>query len=99
MCYLVLDRLKRNLYEHGSLRSSRNELNGWQDTRSPPNDLRVDGRPIWEPPILDYRPLTDSEDSVKERDDFIKFYGGDVARGTDAWDAITECYILDRYLR
>lgn len=75
------------------------EPNGWQETRRLPDDLRVNGRLIWEPPILDYRSLTDPEKNVKERDAFIKFYDGDVARGTDAWDAITECYILDFYVR
>ena len=54
-----------------------------------PSGRNVDGRPVWEPPILDYSNLTGDE-YHKKKEALMKFTGDDVARTTKLLDILDE---------
>lgn len=59
-----------------------------------PTCVRIDGRPVWEPPILDYSELIDEEEDEKKREAVMKYTGRDPARTTTIMDTFTENRML-----
>lgn len=69
--------------------------------RGLPDAPNVDGRPIWEPPILDYSHLIDSEHGqpyTKQREAVLAFTGQDVARATAILDQHEESELLNDFI-
>lgn len=56
----------------------------------------IDGRPVWEPPILNYLDLI-VEEYEKFREEVLKYTGGEVVRTTEILDARTELEALWMY--
>lgn len=63
-----------------------------------PLDRNLDGRPVWEPPILDYSDLIEEEYEQK-RKAVLKYYRNDVVRATAFIDTDTETHLLEMYSR
>ena len=66
-----------------------------------PESRNVDGRPIWEPPILDYFHLIDTEHAqsyTKQREAVLAFTGQDVARATAILDQHEESELLNDFI-
>lgn len=61
-----------------------------------PEGLNVDGRHVWEPPILDYSELIDEEYEQK-RKAYLKYTGGDSAKTTQFLDTSIELDLLHMY--
>lgn len=61
-----------------------------------PATRNIDGRPVWEPPILNYSDLIDKE-YEKLREEVLKYSGDDVVRTTEILDARTELEALWMY--
>mgnify|MGYP003308253267 CR=1 FL=1 len=58
-----------------------------------PQGLNIDGRPVWESPILDYHDLI-GEEYEKKREAVLKYFRGDVAKATAFMDDITEYNLI-----
>lgn len=70
-------------------------------SRSLPDARNVDGRPIWEPPILDYSHLIDTEHGqpyTKQREAVLVFTGQDVVRATAILDQHEESELLNDFI-
>lgn len=61
-----------------------------------PDTLRADGRPVWEPPILDYSDLI-GEIYEQKREAVLDLTGGNVAKTTSLMDIYTEENLLWEY--
>lgn len=68
-------------------------MDEWRELSIPRN---CDGRPVWEPPILDYSEWI-GEKYEKKREAMLKWTNGDVARTTDIMDVDTEFDLLWEY--
>lgn len=56
-----------------------------------------DGRPIWEPPCLDYSSAIDEEAYQKKRHALLKYFNGDVVKVTEVMDILAELDIVNNY--
>ena len=56
----------------------------------------IDGRPVWEPPVLAYTELID-EDYDKKREAALRYTSNDVAKATVILDTVTELELLVMY--
>ena len=67
--------------------------------QSPPLSLsrNIDGRPVWEPPILNYTDLIDDETNTKRREAVMQYTNNDIAKTTDIMDVYTELRLLWDY--
>lgn len=72
------------------------ECSEQQSSLALPTTQNVDGRPVWEPPVLDYSELID-EAYEKKREAMVKFTNNDVARATEIMDVDTEVELLQEY--
>ena len=63
-----------------------------------PQSRNIAGRPVWEPPVLDYEHLI-GEEYEHKRKAILKYYRNDVAMTTDWLDTDTEYNLLLMYLR
>lgn len=61
-----------------------------------PQGPNVAGRPVWEPPILDYSQSID-EDYEKKHEAVLKHTGGDMVRITNYMGKDTEYDLLEMY--
>lgn len=70
-----------------------------QTVRAPwPEGRDRNGRPVWEPPILDYSRYIDQEDYDNQRKVVLKRYEGDVVQTTKFLDAHLDFRILNDYM-
>lgn len=64
-----------------------------------PSVPNCDGRPIWEPPCLDYSFSINKEVYEKKRNALLKYFHGDIVKVTEVMDIMAELDILDNYYR
>ena len=62
-----------------------------------PEGKQSNGRPVWEPPALDYSSYIDPEDHAKQGKTFLEQYRGDIAKTTRFMDIQTDFHILTDY--
>lgn len=61
-----------------------------------PESRNCDGRPVWEPPELDYSKWIDNEHEQK-REAVLKYIGNNIAKTTDFKDLRTGVEVLREY--
>lgn len=72
----------------------------WAPGNPLPECLNLDGRPVWEPPLLNYSALIDTENSqgyTKSREAALLSTGGNVVKTTEIMDIWTENQLLAEY--
>ena len=70
-----------------------------QPRRPLPEGRNTQGRPVCEPPILNYVDLVDQDDYDKRRKALLKYYEGDVDKVTTYIDLYVEAAVASRYFR
>lgn len=66
-----------------------------------PTAVNIDGRPVWEPPVLDYSHLVDTEHAqpyTKRKDAVLLHTGGDIVKTTKIMDTFHELELLTEYI-
>ena len=77
------------------------DMRPWVYDRPPkcrplPQDCNIDGRPVWEPPILNYSYLI-GEEYEQKREAVLKYCDGNVVRTTEILDTQEEYELLNTY--
>lgn len=62
-----------------------------------PVSTNIDGRPVWEAPILSYSHLIDAESDMKRRDAVMEYTGRNIVRTTEIMDVFTEVELIGDY--
>ena len=59
-----------------------------------PDSQQTNGRPGWEPPLLDLADLFEPDKYGKQRDALVKYYNGDAKKAAEYLDASGEYHML-----